>query len=430
MTEWEYSVAVSILTVGGALGSAMAGWAADNWGRKRVLLLAAVTWTVSGLMIATASWVQAIIVARFLCGLASGWTIVVVPMYLTEISPLPWRGVLGILNQLGIVVGIFLAQLAGWHFSTFTEWRSIFKVSIGLGVAQLLLLFNCFESPRFQAAKAGGWDAARRNLQLLRGHSQVEDEMSTWKHEVDFDDADSISESSSDDQRTIQRSLYVSAHDKQVPNSVWGLLWDRNFRLQVRLCLFIMWLQQCSGINAVMFYSTHFFYNLSGDEQQAKKMTLGVSLLNMLMTLVAVYYVEKKGRRPLLLASLLGMQLGALLLIAATAWNAPVTVALLGVCVFVAFFAIGLGPIPFVLVGELFPFEVLGKATAMSLLSNWVWNGLVALVFPSLNDLLHGYVFLIFLVIVIIGTFFAYKYVPETKNKHVDEVVSDMRRRD
>lgn len=188
MTDVQYGTVVSMFPIGGLLGSLVAGRLSDRYGRKPISLCNSLIFVAGPLIMATANQIVTLGVGRIICGIASGVSLVTVPIYLNEISPISIRGIVGVMTQLSCVVGILLAQIAGVYLSSVPFWRIILAIGAGLGALQFIGLWPTVESPKWLAAQSGQFARAKNIVIRIRGRSDIQAEMKSWKIEDEDQD--------------------------------------------------------------------------------------------------------------------------------------------------------------------------------------------------------------------------------------------------
>uniref|UniRef100_A0A673Y070 Solute carrier family 2 member 2 n=1 Tax=Salmo trutta TaxID=8032 RepID=A0A673Y070_SALTR len=362
-----WSLSVSIFSIGGVVSSFLVGFIGDLRGRVKGMLMVNVLAVVAGLLMVMAKmWKPHVMVIAgrcvmgFYCGLSSG----LVPMYIGEIAPMAYRGALGTLHQLAIVTGILLSQVLGLEFLLGNDyyWPLLLGLSGAPAVLQSLLLPLCPESPRY--------------LYIKRG--MVEE---------------------------VRSSLY---------------------RQQLFVALMMHLSQQLSGINAIFYYSTAIFERAG--VTQPVYATIGVGVINTAFTMVSVALVDRAGRRTLTLIGLGGMCICAvamtvgLVYLSVYSWMSYVS--MLAIFLFVCFFEIGPGPIPWFIVAELFSQGPRPAAIALAGCTNWTSNFIIGMTFPYIEALCGSYVFTLFAVLLFGFTVFTYLRVPETKGKTFEEIAA------
>ncbi|XP_041649793.1 solute carrier family 2, facilitated glucose transporter member 1 [Cheilinus undulatus] len=399
-----WSFAVAIFSVGGMIGSFSVGAMVNKFGRRKSMLLANILALLGGglmgLSVVSRSF-EIVIVGRLIigvfCGLCTGLT----PMYVGEITPTAVRGAFGTLHQLGVVIGILVAQIFGLEslLGSDTLWPLLLALTILPAVLQTILLPFCPESPRYLLIILNQEEEARKALVRLRGCEDVSDDIQEMKEEG-----------------------MKMAMEKKV--TILELFRSQNYRQPIIIAIILQLSQQLSGINAVFYYSTGIF--ATAGVTQPIYATIGAGVVNTVFTVVSLFLVERAGRRTLHLIGLAGMAVCALLmtislsLVKATPGLSYL--AIVAVFGFVASFEMGPGPIPWFIVAELFSQGPRPAAMAVSGFSNWTANFLVGLGFPKLEELCGPYVFIIFMVLLIIFFIFTFLRVPETKGRTFDDI--------
>jgi SP family facilitated glucose transporter-like MFS transporter 1 len=403
-----WSIMVAIFCVGGVIGALGTGYIADRIGRKAGLIYNNVFVLIAGLCMAftkKSGYYELFIIGRFFIGLASGLFAGLAPMYLTEISPHSLKGAIGTIYQLVITISILISNIFGLPsiFGTDDSWPVLFGITIIPAVIMVLTMPFCPESPKHVLIIQGKDVQAQKHLTWLRGTIEVHDEMDEMRQE--------------------------SEQVKLVPKVRLRDMWSQDiYRKPLIISMVVMLSQQLSGINAVMFYSVSIFGSAGLDHTNAIYGTMGVGVINVLMTLASVVLVEKAGRRTLHLVGLGGMAVTTVILTLCLLLKGNIPAlsyfAVISVFFFVIFFATGPGSIPWFLVGELFGIGARGMATSIAVGVNWAANFLVGLAFLPLTNLLKEYTFLVFTVLLVIFWFYTYKRVPETKGKSQEQIAA------
>jgi SP family arabinose:H+ symporter-like MFS transporter len=381
-------------------GAMLGGFLGDRHGRRRVLLLCALLYLVSGVWSAVPRSFAEFLLARFVGGLGIGVSSMVCPVYIAEIAPARARGRLGTLFQLGIVVGIFLVffvnreiqRLGDEAWNRERGWRWMLASESLPALALALLVLRVPESPRWLLG-AGREEEARRVLERVGGPEYA-------AHEA----------------ASIRASL------GQAQGSYADLL-----RGGCRRALFVgvplMMFAQFSGINAIVYYAPEIFKSAGDAPDAAFTSAVWVGAVNLVFTFVAIAGVDRLGRKPLLLAGAL-TQAVALALVAALFATGRAGPALL-VCIlaFVAAFALAMGPIPWLLNSEIFPTRVRGRAASVAALAVWVSCFLVAQTFPVLDRRLgSAATFAGYAAVSLLSFVFVLARVPETRGKSLEEI--------
>ncbi|XP_029472781.1 solute carrier family 2, facilitated glucose transporter member 2 [Rhinatrema bivittatum] len=406
-----WSLSVSIFSLGGMVSSFFVGWIADKLGRIKAMMAVNSLSIISALLMGLAKFgpSHALVIAGrlilgFYCGLSSG----LVPMYIGEISPTALRGALGTLHQLAIVTGILISQIIGLSFLLGSEqlWPLLLALSGVPAILQIILLFFCPESPRYLYINLGQEEAARKSLKKLRGN---------------YDSTRDIAE--------MKKEREEAASDRKV--SIFQLLKSFSYRQPLIVALVLHISQQFSGINAIFYYSTNIFEKAGiGKPVYA---TIGVGVVNTVFTVISVFLVEKAGRRFLFLVGLAGMGVCTIImtigleLLSKYTWTSYLS--MVAIFLFVAFFEIGPGPIPWFIVAELFGQGPRPAAMAVAGCCNWTCNFIIGMCFQYIADLCGSYVFIIFAILLFGFTIFTYFKVPETKGKSFEQISAEFRRK-
>jgi sugar porter (SP) family MFS transporter len=377
-------------------GAALAGIASDKFGRRKILLVCAVFFAVSAVWSGLARSLPEFVVARFLGGLGVGAASMLSPMYIAEISPARIRGRLVSLNQLAIVTGILTAYFTDFFIvkiDVAAEWRWMFASETAPAVLFFLLLLLVPESPRWLIKR--GRDAnALTILTKVGGKSHAQTEIADIKNTIACE-ADSV-----------------------------GQLFHPGLRIALTIGIVLAVFQQITGINIIMYYAPTIFKRAGSAIDTSLLQAVAVGGVNLLATLVAIYVVDKFGRKVLLLAGSIGMAV-FLILVGLAFSKESQNAYLILACIlgYVACFAASLGPVVWVVISEIFPTRIRGRAMAIATVSLWIACALVAQVFPiMLKYLRDSITFSIFAAMCIINFIFVLKVVPETKGKTLEQI--------
>lgn len=403
----SWSLAVAAFAVGGPFGAIVGGRLADSRGRRGALLMDTWTFLLGGLIQTFAVDMFSIIVARFIIGFASGFSSVLVPIYLGELAPPTLRGMLGTLTQFAMVIGILVSDLLAFSFATESLWRVLFALTPLACVVQLILAPFLLESPRWLLGRDPNSLKARFIIKQLRGLR--------YDHEVETEVGFFVMGGAA--QRTEKTSQSDILREMVAHNKI---------RLLLISALVLQMAQQFSGINAVFYYSTSFFEGVIDDPLVG---TTIVGAVNVVATYAALLLMDRCGRKTLILWSAGGMFLSCIFIVLALVGILNNMVALLAVNVYVIFFELGLGPVPWLIVAEMFDAKYV--ATAMSTCSqvNWACNFVVGLVFPYMNKYLGPYSFVPFATVLAFVFGYAVFILPETQGTTPEELAAEMVRR-
>jgi MFS family permease len=334
----------------------------------------------------------------------------------------------GVMNQLGVVVGILFSQVLGLFFSTMSGWRIILLAGTITALLQAILLNFVVESPKYLASIPGGTASAKRVLQQLRGTIDVEDELDGWKL-LPSEELQEESMGETGIRGASRESVEIEELAESSGNvfyakdvneiNIWKFITSAHYRPALIVVLLTQLTQQLSGINAVIYYSATILSQIMPTSNNA--VTVAISIVNTIMTIVSAGLIEKTGRRKLLLLSISSMSVSSAMLGLGITYNIAVLSAF-AIVLFVATFAIGLGPIPFVITPEVVDTRAVATAGGLGLAVNLIANFIVGTAFLGLRESLGGNVFHIFAAYLALAFVLARKYVPETKGKTVEEV--------
>jgi sugar porter (SP) family MFS transporter len=399
LSAFALEVIVSGVLAGAALGALVGGRLADLFGRRTLLIVTATIFSIGAVVCAMAGSPPILIGGRIVVGLAIGLSSSTVPVYISEVSSPASRGWTVSLFQLSITVGILLAYVVGYAFAAIQGWRWMFGLALipaavfGLGMVFLP------ESPRW-LVKQGKNESARAILQKIRGTSAIEDEL-----------------------EEVQRSLQLTTERGRLSD-----LLHPSLRAPLIVGLGLAVFQQVTGINTVIYYAPIIIQKAGiPSASGAILATAGIGLVNVLMTIVSMWLIDRLGRRPLLLAGIAGMVvslgfLGAFFRVsahtAAFAWVAVVSMML-----YVASFAISLGPIFWLLIAEIYPLRVRSSAEGLSATFNWGSNLVVSLTFLTLLEKIDtSRTFWLYALLAVGAWIFSYYFAPETKGRTLEEI--------
>ena len=397
MVGWVASCAL----IGCIAGAMFAGKLSDGIGRKKVLILSAILFAVSSIGILLPMSLDWFIFFRIIGGLGIGIASMLAPMYISEIAPAPIRGRLVSINQLGIVSGILLiyfvnATIAGWHdeaWNVSIGWRWMFGSGVFPSVIFLALLFFVPESPRWLAQKQR-WNDAEFILARVNGARKAKTELDEIKVALN-----------------IEKSSFSDIVKPGVRKAL---------MIGIILCIF----SQVTGINAIMYYAPEIFKATGDASSSALMQTVLVGVINVLFTLVAIKYVDKWGRRTLLLIGSSGMAVCLAIVGSAFYFGfAEGYLVLIAILAYISFFAISLGPLAFVVISEIFSNRNRGAAMSVCIFFLWTSVYLVSQTFPMLLESIgSAFTFWIYMVMAIVAFFFILKMIPETKGKSLEEI--------
>ncbi len=417
LSEGASGLAVASALLGCAFGAYLAGRLADRWGRTRIMFWAAVLFLVSSVGSAFAFALWDFVLWRLVGGIGIGTASVIAPAYISEIAPKGNRGRLGSLQQLAITVGIFAALLCDQLFADtaggasevvlgLPAWRWMFLVGVIPSVVYGFIALTLPESPRFLITQ-GRTEEARSVLGGLVPRTMVDASVREIEDGIEY----AVSEKGS-----------VRGHRLGLQPIVW-----------VGIILFAF--QQFVGINVIFYYSTTLWQAVGFEESDSFLISTMTSVVNVLVTFIAIGLVDRIGRKPLLVTGAAGMFV-SLLMVAISFSQATVVdgtphlphvwgvVALVFANLFVVAFGSTWGPVVVVLLSESFPNRIRGTALGISFASNWTSNFVVTLTFPVLSAGSLSMTYGLYCLVALAATVFAARYVRETKGLSLEEIAS------
>jgi len=402
LSKFELGFTVAIALIGTIIGTTIIGKPADRYGRKKVLQVMALVFSIAALGSAmSVSW-SMLLLFRFIQGLVVGGVSVVVPMYIAEISPARMRGQLVGLNQFNVVTAIFSAYLVNYLIANSTgenAWRWMIGVEVIPAILFFFLLMNVVASPRWLIIKGKSQEAVQMFKKL--GVENPENEVSV------------ISESLKTDNAGEDASLFTKRNAFPIVTTI-----------------LIAMFNQLAGINAIIYYAPRIFEMTGLGQNTALLQSISIGGTNLLFTFVALFLIDRFGRRTLLMVGSVGMVVFLSLISRAFFLNAfdgySVMLYLIG---FVAFFAFSQGAVLWVFISEIFPNNVRAKGQALGSFTHWVMAAIVSWTFPIVTNMPAiggGYSFAFFALMMLLHFFFAWKVIPETKGKSLENIQEEL----
>ena len=382
-----WGILVGIFCIGGMIGGLLVSYAAEQLGRKYALLannffvflgacLMALETTVDSWVIFAAGR----LVIGIACGLGAGLT----PLYLQEIAPSSIEGAVGIVYQLILTMAILFSEIMGHkHVLGFAKgWPYLIALTVIPGIIQLVTLPHCPDSPKYLIIERDRLEKGRKGLAWLRGQIDNEEEIYRYRQEKE-------------DERELG-VVYLKT-----------LFTRSDLRTPLIVSVMLMLAQQLCGINVIIYFSTTVFKSAGLSEQTSQYATIGMGVTNVLGAVISIFIIERVGRKSLLAFGFVGMLLSTgglfLCLLRNLREDEPPNemigkLSIFFVLTFTVCFAVGPGPIPWFIVSELFTQQVRPLASSIAVAVNWLANFVVGLSFPSLNEKIGAYVFVIFIV--------------------------------
>lgn len=389
---------VSSMMAGAALGALGAGSLSAKLGRKKSLMLGAILFVVGSVLCGLATSPTMLIFARFLLGLAIGIASFTAPLYLAEVAPENIRGSMISLYQLMITAGILLAFLSNTAFSYYEAWRWMLGIIAIPGVLFLIGVFALPDSPRW-LIMAGRKQEAIKVLHKLRGDEEV-----------------------------IQQEVAEIEEQLKVPQKGWSLFKENaNFRRSVGLGVLLQVVQQFTGMNVVMYYAPRIFEGMGYDTAAQMWFTAAVGLTNVLATFIAIFLVDKWGRKPILYTGFVVMAVGlgvvGTMLGMGNLSHGQQTFTVVMLLIFIVGFAMSAGPLIWTLCSEVQPLKGRDFGIGCSTFTNWIANMIVGATFLTmLGTLGQGTTFWIYAGLNVVFIFLVFLLVPETKGVTLERI--------
>ncbi|MEV5542878.1 sugar porter family MFS transporter [Saccharopolyspora shandongensis] len=392
-------VVVSSLLIGATLGALVSGRLADTFGRRKVLLGTSAVFAIGAVLAGLAPDETVLVLGRVVLGLAIGPASAVVPLYIAEMVPADERGALVNFNQLMITIGIVVSYVVGFLYAPVEGWRWMLGLAVVpallLGVGMLFLP----ETPRNLVSR-NLLDQARAVLRSIHGKADVDGELS--------------------------EIIAVGEQQRQM-SSARGLLRDRAMRPMLITGVGLAVFSQIAGVNTIIYFAPSVLENSGFGASGSILAQVGIGLINVVLTVVAMTLIDRMGRRPMVISAFAGM--GISMAVLGVAYLLPsqtggVSWFVLGcMACYIAFFAFGVGTVLWLVIAEIYPLRVRGAAVGMAAMAVWLANFVVSLTFPLLIAGVGASItFWIFALVCALATAFCVRSIPETKRRSLENI--------
>ncbi|MBI3804221.1 MAG: sugar porter family MFS transporter [Nitrospirae bacterium] len=403
LTHKQAELATSSVLIGAILGALAGGAMGDRLGRRLSIIYATLLFLAGTVIVSIAGGMTSFLIGRVLIGAAIGVASFMVPLYISELAPAQIRGSMVSLNQFAVTVGILVSYGVNYYYAPAQNWRAMFAVGALPGLILLFGMYALPDSPRWLVS-AGRRETAEKVLPKIRGTPQVTEEL------AEIDEA-------------IRSESGGKVSDLLAPP----------VRLALIIGVGLAILQQVTGVNTVIYYAPAIFKGAGlQSDSAAIAATSGIGVVNVLFTAVSLWLIDRVGRRPLLLWGVAGMTAALILLGLGFALRGDQAeagggglglITAISLMIYIAFFAIGLGPIFWLLIAEIYPLKLRAQGMAIATVANWGANFLVAYTFLTLAAVLgKAGVFWFYALMGVITWFFVKRLVPETKGKTLEEI--------
>jgi sugar porter (SP) family MFS transporter len=399
LTAFEHGFTISIALIGTIVGALTGSIPSDKLGRKKTLILIACAYLIASLGSAFSTNWYLFLMFRFLGGIGVGASSVTAPVYISEISPPAYRGRLVMMFQFNVVFGILISYLSnyliGLWIGSDTSWRVMLGIQAIPSLIFLILVEFVPETPRWLILKKNKVDEARRILKIINAE--------TYENDL---------QNIIDNNREEHKSTTTDS------------LFRRQNKLPVFLAICFAIFNQVSGINAIIYYAPRIFEMAGLGRQSSLLSTAGIGFINFLFTLLAINFIDKIGRRTLMLIGSIGL-IATLGLVSKTFYTRDfdgigITIYLM---IYIAFFAFSQGAVIWVFISEIFPNHIRAKGQTLGSFTHWLMAAIITFLFPILAEKLGGgNTFLFFSLMMVLQLLFVLKLMPETKGKSLEQI--------
>jgi sugar porter (SP) family MFS transporter len=402
LSSFQQELVTSLLLIGAMIGALLAGKVADKIGRRPTIMITAAVFVVGVLLAAFAPMFWTLVLARVVIGLAVGSASMTVPLYIGEVAPPRIRGGLVSFNQLAITIGILVSYLVDYGLASSQNWRLMFGLAAIPAVILFVGILTQKESPHW-LVRQHREDEAREVLCKLRDEGDIDGEI--------------------DEIKEIARTEAKGSAKELLARGVRPALW-----VGILLAVF----QQITGINTVIYYAPSLLKGAGLGNSASLLANVIIGVVNVGMTIVAIWLLDRTGRRPLLLTGTSGMAVGMLITAFAFFGGDQLTgalayVAIAGLIIYTGSFAVGLGPVFWLMIAEIYPLRIRGQAMSVATIANWGANFVVTISFLSLlNAITAKGVFFMFAFLTLVALAYFAKRVPETKGRSLQEIEREL----
>ncbi|OQS07557.1 glucose transporter [Thraustotheca clavata] len=395
-SENEWTMTVSAWILGGMIGACCSGYPADKFGRQKTLLLNSIVMIIGALVQAISTDIYFFSVGRIISGISSGAAINVCNVLISEISPCQMRGMFATGLQVGVSIGSLVVTTCHYFVGYSYGWRLLVGFPVVLGTVQILLIPLTTKSPVWLIAHADHEGALAELKRLYRPCN-----------------TDAIV------------NALIAAHDEEerelIGINTWRALFSKKYRKQLIIALVLCSAQQLCGINAIMYYSSTIFYTAGVTDPR-----IGNTVVNLVRTLTILYAarIMDKFKRRVLLLNFMTIILIASVCVVISLVQSISALSIAATAVYMGAFCLSIGPMAWMVTGEIFPDFLHASAGGVGTMLSWVGNMIVGVLYPTLSasDCLGDYAFLIFVGFLVFSILFVYFFVPETGQKTFDEI--------
>jgi sugar porter (SP) family MFS transporter len=398
LSVFEHGLTVAIALIGTVLGALSGGIPSDKYGRKVTLFGIAVLYLLSSLGTALAPDWYTFLIFRFLGGIGVGISSVTAPMYISEIAPARSRGKLVALFQFNIVFGILVAYLSNYVFAGMGahDWRWMLGVQALPSFIYLVAILFVPESPRWLIIRRGRTEEAAKTLRIANPEADIDQ---------------------------LVASIAGSAQDGKGKKGK-STLFSKKYSTPITLAILFAFFNQASGINAIIYYAPRIFEMAGLGQSSALLSSAGIGLINFLFTLLAINFIDRFGRRNLMLVGSVGLIVTLGLVAKAFYFQEFGTFSVpIYLFVYIAFFAFSQGAVLWVFVSEIFPNQVRASGQALGSFTHWIMAAAIAFTFPYITETLGGgNTFLVFSFMMVLQLLFVWRLMPETKGTTLENI--------